>query len=151
MASVSAVPRTHVHVPQVRTYARYSCVVLAFLFIYLFSLFELFPFLLTFSYIQLHFSFFSPFYSLSYILSIFSFILICRLISGWTGSDCSERLCPSSVAWFGYPAAQDTAHISGTNGRSGKNCCVLLFHFFDDCIISYCIILYNIMLCCIAL
>jgi len=34
----------------------------------------------------------------------------CICQNGWTGPDCSQRLCPSGVAWADYPSAQDTAH-----------------------------------------
>uniref|UniRef100_A0A7S2RYU0 EGF-like domain-containing protein n=1 Tax=Rhizochromulina marina TaxID=1034831 RepID=A0A7S2RYU0_9STRA len=36
----------------------------------------------------------------------------CICQSGWTGPDCSLRLCPSGVAWVDYPSAQDEAHES---------------------------------------
>ena len=36
----------------------------------------------------------------------------CLCADGWTGADCSNRLCPKDVAWFTYPSADDTAHIN---------------------------------------
>lgn len=35
----------------------------------------------------------------------------CTCNDGWTGSDCSERLCPKDVAWFTLPNADDEAHL----------------------------------------
>lgn len=36
----------------------------------------------------------------------------CSCSDGWTGADCSNRLCPKDVAWFTYPQADDVAHIT---------------------------------------
>ena len=36
----------------------------------------------------------------------------CACSDGWTGSDCSERVCPSDVSWFTIPTADNSAHIS---------------------------------------
>lgn len=36
----------------------------------------------------------------------------CACSDGWTGADCSNRLCPLDVAWFSYPTSADVAHIS---------------------------------------
>ena len=47
-----------------------------------------------------------------YLFTIFYFVFFIFIL-GWTGSDCSNRLCPSSVSWFGYPTAIDTAHVAG--------------------------------------
>ncbi|CAM9473810.1 unnamed protein product, partial [Choristocarpus tenellus] len=38
----------------------------------------------------------------------------CTCFEGWTGGDCSLRLCPSSFAWVDYATANDTAHASYT-------------------------------------
>lgn len=54
----------------------------------------------------------------------------CLCNDGWTGADCSERLCPADVAWFGLPSATDTAHLfesvecsaMGTCDRSSGTC-----------------------------
>lgn len=37
---------------------------------------------------------------------------VCNCAAGWTGADCSERLCPTTVGWFGYPQLTNTAHVS---------------------------------------
>eukprot|EP01038_Epipyxis_sp_PR26KG_P010435 gene10435-14018_t len=36
----------------------------------------------------------------------------CECSSGWTGSDCSDRLCPKDLAWFALPESDHTAHLS---------------------------------------
>lgn len=36
----------------------------------------------------------------------------CNCADGWTGADCSNRVCPKDVAWFAYPSAENVAHIS---------------------------------------
>lgn len=36
----------------------------------------------------------------------------CKCSDGWTGADCSERLCPFELAWFGLPEAGNVAHVS---------------------------------------
>lgn len=36
----------------------------------------------------------------------------CLCETGWTGADCSERLCPSDVAWFALPESDNVAHIT---------------------------------------
>ena len=38
----------------------------------------------------------------------------CTCVSGWTGPDCSQRLCPTARAWVDYPSANDTAHSKFT-------------------------------------
>jgi len=35
----------------------------------------------------------------------------CDCSDGWTGSDCSERLCPKDVSWFTLPNANNEAHL----------------------------------------
>eukprot|EP01038_Epipyxis_sp_PR26KG_P005240 gene5240-7282_t len=34
----------------------------------------------------------------------------CACSSGWSGGDCSEKTCPSGLAWFGYPSSDNQAH-----------------------------------------
>ena len=54
----------------------------------------------------------------------------CDCNDGWTGSDCSSRLCPKDVAWFGLPNADDEAHLfesvecsnMGTCDRAAGTC-----------------------------
>jgi hypothetical protein len=36
----------------------------------------------------------------------------CICASGWTGADCSEKLCPSDYAWFGYAEEENVFHLS---------------------------------------
>ena len=38
----------------------------------------------------------------------------CACSEGWTGGDCSERLCPSGLSWFSYPVANEVAHATST-------------------------------------
>ncbi len=38
----------------------------------------------------------------------------CSCSVGWTGSDCSERLCPADVPWFGFPTDDNKAHLEPT-------------------------------------
>lgn len=35
----------------------------------------------------------------------------CDCADGWTGSDCSERVCPKDVAWFGLPTDGNQSHL----------------------------------------
>jgi hypothetical protein len=34
----------------------------------------------------------------------------CTCAKGWRSGDCSERLCPTGIAWFDYPSANNIAH-----------------------------------------
>ncbi|RLN69096.1 hypothetical protein BBJ29_000697 [Phytophthora kernoviae] len=34
----------------------------------------------------------------------------CSCAKDWRGGDCSERLCPFGLSWFGYPSADNVAH-----------------------------------------
>jgi len=36
----------------------------------------------------------------------------CNCADGWTGADCSERLCPSDLAWFQLPESDNIAHLT---------------------------------------
>lgn len=36
----------------------------------------------------------------------------CVCSDGWTGADCSERLCPEDLAWFALPESNNIAHLS---------------------------------------
>eukprot|EP01040_Poterioochromonas_malhamensis_P003664 gene3664-3914_t len=36
----------------------------------------------------------------------------CNCENGWTGADCSERLCPQDVAWFILPESDNVAHLT---------------------------------------
>lgn len=38
----------------------------------------------------------------------------CQCFPGYHGFDCSERLCPSGVAWFDNPYADNMAHADYT-------------------------------------
>ena len=42
--------------------------------------------------------------------------------SGWTGPDCSQRLCPSSVAWFDAPTKTNKAHAPHTECSGFGDC-----------------------------
>jgi len=54
---------------------------------------------------------------------------VCTCNTGWTGHDCSLRTCPVSKSWFGYPTANNVAHLDkaecsniGTCTRSTGTC-----------------------------
>ncbi|KAE9046692.1 hypothetical protein PR001_g4462 [Phytophthora rubi] len=34
----------------------------------------------------------------------------CACAKGWSGGDCSERVCPFGYSWFGYPSDDNVAH-----------------------------------------
>jgi len=36
----------------------------------------------------------------------------CVCSDGWTGADCSERLCPEDLAWFQLPEVDNKAHLT---------------------------------------
>eukprot|EP00981_Chlorochromonas_danica_P010283 scaffold3079_cov187-Ochromonas_danica.AAC.10 len=36
----------------------------------------------------------------------------CECSDGWIGADCSERLCPTDLAWFDFPTANNVAHLT---------------------------------------
>lgn len=36
----------------------------------------------------------------------------CDCADGWTGADCSDRLCPSELVWFTLPEGDNQAHVS---------------------------------------
>jgi hypothetical protein len=37
---------------------------------------------------------------------------VCLCNAPWTGNDCSERACPTALAWFDRPVAENTAHTT---------------------------------------
>lgn len=45
----------------------------------------------------------------------------CACSEGWTGADCSERLCPNGRSWFDYPSLSDIAHAPTECSNMG-NC-----------------------------
>lgn len=47
----------------------------------------------------------------------------CSCSDGWTGGDCSERVCPSDVSWFTLPSAANEAHISESIECSNMGIC----------------------------
>ncbi|RYH20346.1 hypothetical protein EON65_23695 [archaeon] len=47
----------------------------------------------------------------------------CECSDGWTGADCSERVCPKDLAWFGLPEADNKAHLATYLECSGVGLC----------------------------
>lgn len=49
---------------------------------------------------------------------------LCECSKGWTGVDCSERLCPTGIAWYDRPLIQDnSAHIFDYQECSNMGIC----------------------------
>ena len=49
--------------------------------------------------------------------------LILLFYIGWTGADCSEKLCPFDLSWFAYPEADNVAHLSTYAECSNQGLC----------------------------
>jgi hypothetical protein len=47
----------------------------------------------------------------------------CQCSDGWTGADCSERLCPQGLGWFALPEEQNIAHVSQYHECSNAGLC----------------------------
>lgn len=47
----------------------------------------------------------------------------CQCSEGWTGADCSERLCPKGLGWFALPEDQNIAHVSDYYECSNAGLC----------------------------
>lgn len=47
----------------------------------------------------------------------------CRCSEGWTGADCSERLCPEDKVWFSLPESTNVAHITTYAECSNNGLC----------------------------
>ena len=47
----------------------------------------------------------------------------CQCHDGWTGADCSERLCPTGLGWFTLPEENNIAHISNYYECSNAGLC----------------------------
>jgi len=48
---------------------------------------------------------------------------VCACETGWQGADCSQRSCPSDIAWFDKPSGDDVAHLNDYVECSGKGNC----------------------------
>lgn len=47
----------------------------------------------------------------------------CNCADGWTGADCSERICPKDLAWFSLPDAANQAHLATYEECSAVGIC----------------------------
>jgi hypothetical protein len=47
----------------------------------------------------------------------------CSCENGWSGADCSERLCPSDIAWFSVPENNNVAHLTAIAECSNVGLC----------------------------
>ena len=50
---------------------------------------------------------------------------LCHCYPGYHGVDCSEMVCPSGVAWFDYPSADNVAHAAYT--ECSNMVCVIIY------------------------
>jgi hypothetical protein len=46
------------------------------------------------------------------LFNVFNTSVTMFMVYSWQGGDCSERTCPAGKAWFGLPAADNSAHLS---------------------------------------
>jgi hypothetical protein len=62
----------------------------------------------------------------------------CSCSTGWTGGDCSEKLCPNGRSWYGYPTADYQAHNDYSECSNMGNCdytvgqCVCRENFYGE-------------------
>jgi len=47
----------------------------------------------------------------------------CECSVGWTGADCSERVCPKDTSWFTLPQAANLAHVTEQHECSDMGVC----------------------------